>query len=447
MKTFITILTLIFTLNFQGKAQEITSGNTSDHYKTFSNNGAWCWFSDPRAVYLNEKTYSGWVSSDGSIMVASYNEKNGETKEVNIYPKFNKDDHATPSFVILPDHRIMVFFSAHNGKGFGEKKSAIIYAISKKPEDITEWEDLQRITQNTDGSRGICYTNPIMLSEENNRIYIFWRGGDFKPTFCYTDNQGKTWSKVFSLIKSSKNHHKRPYIKITGNGKDEIHFSFTDGHPRNEPLNSIYYLKYKAGKFYKADGTEIGTMESLPIEHEKCDIVYNAPEDFKQNANGIRAWIWDIAVGEDGNPVIVYTKLPTESEHKYWYAKWNGKTWENSKISDGGAWFPRYIKGKETREPEPHYSGGVYLDHENTNIVYYSKPINDIFEIFKSETKDNGKTWQETAITSESKKDNVRPFAVRGAREKTKSQVLWMFNDRYSTYTDFNTQIKLGIKK
>ena len=233
---------------------------------------------------------------------------------------------------------------------------------------------------------------------------------------------------------------------VSSNGKDEIHFAFTDGHPRNEPLNSIYYLKYKAGKFYKADGIELGTMESLPLEHEDCDMVYDAPSDFKANAFGIRSWIWDVAVAADGHPVIAYSKLPTESEHTYWYAKWNGKTWLNSKISDAGAWFPRYKKDKSTREPEPHYSGGVYLDHEHPNTVYYSKPVKDVFEIFKAETI-NSEHWTETAITLNSKKDNVRPYAIRGAGKASSSQVMWMFNDRYSHYKDFNTQIKLGIKR
>ena len=99
------------------------------------------------------------------------------------------------------------------------------------------------------------------------------------------------------------------------------------------------------------------------------------------------------------------------------------------------------------REPEPHYSGGVYLDHEQTQVVYYSKPVGDIFEIFRGETKDGGKTWIETAITTKSKKDNVRPFAIRGGGEESASQVMWMLNKRYSTYKIYKTQIKVDLDK
>jgi len=442
LKSF-TVVFMFFLMSMTTYAQkQNNNGYPGEQYQTLSDNGAWCWFSDPRAVSLNGKVYTGWVSCEGNIMVGSYNKKTGEIKTKDLYPKFNHDDHAAPSFLILPDKRIMVFFTSHNGFGNGEKEPSILYSTTKYPEDITQWEPLSRKTENVSGKKGFCYTNPVMLSEENNRIYIFWRGADFKPTFSYTDNFGKTWSKSKTLVKSSGDMDKRPYTKICSNNKDAIYFAFTDGHPREEALNNIYYLKYKKGTFYKADGTVVGTMENLPVEHEKCDIVYNAPKEFIATNNAVRAWIWDIAIDKSGNPVVAYTRLPEESKHEYYYAKWNGSSWINSKVSEGGSWFPRYPKTKSMREPEPHYSGGICLDHENTNIVYYSKPIGDTFEIFKAETND-GKTWKETAVTSNSKKDNVRPEAIRGANKNDKMQIFWMYNDRYAHYTNFNARIKM----
>lgn len=444
------LLILFFGSLIQLKAQSPQLGPlTVDHFQSITKDGAWCWFSDPRAIYLNGKIYAGWVTSDGSVMVASYNQQTGEIKQSNLYPQYNKDDHANPSLLVLPDNRIMVFFTAHSSPGRDEKVEGINYITSKNPEDITSWELPQKISQNSEGDRGFCYTNPIMLSEENNRIYLFWRGGNFKPTFCYTDDFGKTWSKVFTLIESKRLLQKRPYIKITGNGKDEIHFAFNDGHPRNEPFNSIYYVKYKGGKFFKADGTQLGSMESLPLKHEDCDVVYDAPAYFDENAFGIPSWIWDVAIDGQGNPAIVYSKLPTESEHRYWYSKWTGSQWVSTKISNAGAWFPRYEKTKGMREPEPHYSGGVYLDHENPDVVYYSKPVDDVFEIFKARfVQENGKpSWEETEITTNSKKDNVRPFAIRNAKAGESGQLLWMHNDYYRTYLDYKAEIKVDMRK
>ena len=49
-------------------------------------------------------------------------------------------------------------------------------------------QPLQRKTENIEGTRGFCYTNPVMLSEENNRIYIFWRGADWKTNIGEQNN-------------------------------------------------------------------------------------------------------------------------------------------------------------------------------------------------------------------------------------------------------------------
>jgi Predicted unsaturated glucuronyl hydrolase involved in regulation of bacterial surface properties, and related proteins len=432
------MLILLATINvFAQKAQ--------DSYKTVTKNGAWCWFSDHRAIYVEGKTQqiiSGWVATDGSIMVGSYNLKTNAITEVCLHAAFERDDHDNPVFLQLPNKKIMVFYGTHANKGEFTK-----YQISKNPEDITSWEGEQSTNKNIEGNYGTTYANPVLLSKENNRIYLFWRGGDRKPTFSYSDDLGKTWAEAQTLVKSTDIQSQRPYMKVISNGKDEIHFAFTDGHPRDEPLNSIYYMKYKAGKFYKADGTEIGDIKHLPVKHERCDIVYNATENYKKTSFGTRAWIWDIALDKSGNPVLAYTRLPEETRHIYYYAKWNGTAWEDHKICNAGSCFPRKNPKKEETVDEPHYSGGINIDHENTDVVYLSRPVNDIFEIFKYTTADNGKTWTDEAVTQNSRKDNVRPFAIRGAGEGISSQILWMQNDRYPYYTDFNCQIKMDIPR
>lgn len=431
-------LALLVSINVFGQKSQ-------DFYKTLSKDGAWCWFSDPRAIYVegrSKQVIGGWVSTDGSIMVGSYNTETKQIKEVNLHPKFVKDDHANPSFLLLPDKRIMVFYSPHGGEG-----SKNYFRVTKNPEDISEWQEVQTYSKNSVGWRGFTYTNPIMLSKENNRIFLFWRGGDSKPTFIYSDDLGKTWSDILTLVSSNGVVSNRPYIKYTTNGKDEIHFAFTDGHPRDEPLNSIYYLKYKGGKFYKANGTEIGTMKTLPLKHEMCDLVYDAKALYEKTRFGVRAWIWDIALDAAGKPILVYTRLPEETTHQYWYARWNGTIWEDYKICNAGSSFPRQYEKKEDRINEPHYSGGINIDHENPNTVYLSRPVNNVFEIFKYETADNGKTWTSVAVTQNSKKDNVRPFAIRGMDSSKELQILWMQNDRYPGFTDYNSQIKLGLLK
>ena len=243
---------------------------------------------------------------------------------------------------------MVVFYTSHGS----DVSDAMYYRLSQRPEDITAWGERLEIGSNTEGPRGYTYPNPVRLSQEEGRIYLFWRGGNFKPSFSYTDDL-LTWAPARTLIQSEKATVVRPYVKIASNDRDVIHFAFTDGHPRNEPRNSIYYLRYRDGSFTRADGSMVGTMENLPLIHERADLVYDG------GLTKVRAWIWDVAEDREGNPVIVYTRLPGEPDHRYHYARWSGAEWVDTEITAAGGWFPHTPEG--ANEPEPHYSGGIVL--------------------------------------------------------------------------------------
>lgn len=400
----------------------------AEEYYHLTADGAWCWFSDPRAVCrygADPRFYAGWTNSKGDVMVASYSHTTGKTTEHVVRPALQRDDHTNPSLLILPDGRIMVFFTEHNGHLF--------VTASTHADDITEFEPVRMI----DAGDKVCYTNPVMLSEEKDRIYIFFRGGeDWKPSYVTSDDLGRTWSSPRIFVrKPGSSPFVRPYMKVVSDGKSKIHFAFTDGHPRNEVLNSIYYMVYEHGRFSDATGRRIGRLSNLPVNQDKIPKVYDG------SANGARAWIWDIALAQDGRPVMVYATLPYESNHAYSYASWNGKSWVNREICAAGSWFPRYERTKETEEPEPHYSGGICLDHANPSIVYLSRPQNDVFEIERWETGDAGEHWSHSAVTERSRNDNVRPVAVVGCPAGLVPSVFWMNAQGYHHYTDYRASI------
>jgi hypothetical protein len=404
----------------------------AEEYPELASSGAWCWFGDPRAVRfqgVHDRVYAGWVDSAGSIVVSSLDLDTGERAEHTVHPAFNRDDHANPSLMVLPDGTVAVFYTSH-GSAVAD---AMYYRISRQPEDITAWSERYEIGSNTEGPRGHTYPNPVRLADEGGRIYLFWRGGNFKPSFSYTDDL-VTWSPARTLIQSDEADVVRPYVKIASNGRDEIHFAFTDGHPRNEPQNSIYYVRYRHGEFTRADGSPVGTMANLPLIHGRADLVYDG------RLVGVRAWIWDVAADEKGNPAIVYTRLPAESDHRYHYARWNGEQWLDNEITAAGGWFPRTPEGKA--EPEPHYSGGIVLDHEDPSVVYLSRPVAGAFEIERWWTEDGGLSWRSTPITAGSANDNVRPFVIR-EHGRSSPTLLWMENRFYRHYLDYDSAIRI----
>ena len=125
-----------------------------------------------------------------------------------------------------------------------------------------------------------------------------------------------------------------------------------------------------------------------------------------------------------------------ETRHLYYYASWNGSSWEHSLVSQAGQDFPRENRTKSQHNREPFYSGGIVLDPEKSGVVYYSKPVGDRFEIIRGEM--SGDKWNETPITRESEFDNVRPFVTRNSRANNHPRLFWMANRMYRHYSDFD---------
>lgn len=430
--------TFFFWGHLEAQTRNWDTPSYSEDYAFITNDGAWCWFSDPRAVYVDDKMFGGFVDKEGSIWAFSYDPKTQAREQTKLSDRFNYDDHANPSIMALPDKRLVIFFSAHGGT----VNSPMYYAISEKPADIGSWGKLQEIDPKMPGNLGICYSNSAMLSAENNRTYLFFRGRNFKPTFVTTDDF-KNWSNPVSIVVNDTIYGEegRPYMKVTTNHKDKIYFAFTDAHPRDRATNSIYFMMYKNGKLHKANGEVISDSFDKPVMPSQTDKVYDATKTFD------KAWIWDVAFDKEENPVLVYARFShARSIHSYWYARWNGKQWENHKITDACQWFMRKdYNNKNNMETEENYSGGIYLDHENPSIVYTSRPIDNVFEIEKWTFVGGKEPWKTEAITEKSERDNVRPFVVRNY-SGNQPNLLWMYNYKYPGFKAYDCAIRVNQK-
>ncbi len=401
-----------------------------DHY--VSRDAGWCWFADPRAIWLKGHLLAGGVSQNGDVEVTDYDPATKSGRTVVLAKNFERDDHDNPSFLPLPDGRILSFFSKHSG-------ADLWMTSTRRAGDLADWIPARKISPNDPtftGPKGVlnayCYPNPQLIEREHNRIYLLWRGMNWKPTMSWSNDFGKTWAKGRVIVSpENQDPNNRPYVKVAGDGKRRFHMAFTDGHPRNEPTNSIYYVRYENGAFRRANGQSVATINQLPFRPNAADVVYDG------RAEGVRAWIWDVAQDKKGNPVVVYARLPKEDEHLYRYAWWNGRRWVDRAIVAGGKWFPNTPAGKT--EPEPHYSGGLCLDPDDPRFVYLSRPVNGRFEIERWFTDDGGDTWSHVAITGASKHDSVRPFVARGERPKVGPQALWVNASRYVHYTDYTS--------
>jgi BNR repeat-containing family member len=412
-----------------------------ESYRSLTDDGGWCWFSDPRAIYYkgqHKRTYAGWIDSHGNITVGFYDHDLNRIETRVVHPDLQEDDHDNPSLLIDRDGRLRMFYSKH------ATRMPIFMIRSKSPEDISEWEPEETLPLNDSityagASNTYTYANIMRLADEQDKLFLFWRGADFKPNFSNSHDDGKSWEKGKIFILPERIYRdRRPYLKVASNDQNAIHFAFTDGHPRDEPTNSIYYMKYQDGCLYRATGEKIMDWSALPIEPRQADVVYDA------TVTKEKSWIWDVAENKEGNPVIVYARFPNDSSHYYCYSIWDNSKWNNYPLINSGGWFPQTPAGETEREPN--YSGGIVLDHADPSIVYLSRTVNGTFEIERWSTPDNGKNWNVEPITRDSDYDNIRPFVIRNYAGQDSLRVLWLNVKRYVHYTDYKTAIKMNLK-
>jgi hypothetical protein len=379
--------------------------------------GAWCWFADPRGVHYegaHRRTYIGWVADDGDIKVAAFDHDSGVPTTVVLHSKLLVDDHTNPALLVLPDGRIEVFYAGHNG-------DVMYYRVTKNPEDVTSWEPEEKISTNTSGKFGFTYPNPIRLNAEA-KTYLFWRGGNWNPTFSTRQDDQSTWSSARNLILVPG---QRPYVKYASKDGDTIGFAFTNAHPAEASDVYIYFAYYKDGGIYSADGSRIGSL-GTPIAPSQADKVFD---------NADKVWVHDIAFDSQGRPVIVFADFASATDHRYRYARWTGSGWVSYQITPAGGSISTEGKG------QPYYSGGITLDHENPDTVYLSREVGGIFEVETWTTPDGGKSWSRTAVTANSSANNYRPISPRGLIPfSTDMSAVWM-RGTYHSYIAYQTSI------
>lgn len=392
---------------------------TRSPFGTLNEDGAWCWFNDPRAICYRgkrEQTYISWVNSRGDIMIASYDHESGVYTEKVLYPELEADDHDDPAIFIRKDGRLVVFFSRHT-------TAPAHRLISDNPEDISSWGEDYRFGEN------VTYPYPFQAGDS---IFVFYRGLSWHPTLIISADDGETMGSPQQIIAGGG---ARPYARYCQDKTGAIHMAFTTAHPRDDPKNKIYYALFKDGKFFRADGTYIkdftGSGSALNIDLGEAETVYDASEG--------KGWIWDITVDRDNHPVMVFASFPSDVDHRYHYARWTGTEWYLTELTGAGRWFPQTPAG--TVEREPNYSGGITLDYDDPSVVYLSRQMKGVFEVFRYSTRDKGVTWDSTALTWDTPAGlvNVRPVVPRHHRHGI-FDLIWM-RGTYVHYTDFHTSL------
>lgn len=388
--------------------------------------GAYCWFQDPRAIRVKNKTFITYITSDGSIIITSINHTDGKKRHFNLHKKLEIDDHDSGGIQVLNDGRIIVFYSKHNDP------LGLRYRISCKPQDISCWSD-ESVIPDSAKEGAATYSNPLILKSEHNRLYIFFRAGNKQPYMAYSDDNAQSWSHPIQYIKSNE---KYPYVKLISNGVDTIHFAISETHPTEKYANkSIHYLQYRNGVFSKINGEKLATLKEIergkPIPIQSTDICFSVDDPW-------RSWIMDIAIDNKGQPLLLTTThFESGGNIFYNYVTRENNKWKSNEFVIGGMFIG------DSREK--FYSGLASFDQMDPKNIFLSRQrYNNNWVIEKWQTQDRGTTWYKEEVSKNIHNKNIRPYIVKNSLEND-LHVIWM-SGSYTHYTDYNTSI-IGYPK
>ena len=400
----------------------------------FMKNSGWTWYQDPRAIIHNNKLVIGAVEGkgNGSAVIGVYDlEQNSIIGRTVVHKNYDHDDHNSPVFSALPDGKLLTVYARHGKEKFHQ------FRISESPDFITWGSEKTLHHHLANKNDKVTYMNLYNMKSER-KLYNFFRGINYNPTFVTSTDNGQNWSKPTQFIQNETYERQRPYAKYTSNGIDIIHVNFTNAHPQKYG-NSIYYAAFKGGRFYKADGTLIKDLKNDgPLRPSEAEKVFQGGSGKGRGHNlsaHKAASTCSIELDELEKPHISYTYYLSNTDLRYRMAFWDGKKWVDREVAYGG---------KCLYDQESSFTGLITLDPVDPTYVIISTDVNPStgentggnHEIYRAKVgaEDDISTIFWEPITQNSPVRNIRPVILT---HNNKRIITWLRGD-YKTYTNYD---------
>jgi hypothetical protein len=289
-------------------------------------------------------------------------------------------------------------------------------------------------------------------------ILVGYRGEGYSWNLLRSWDDGLTWERM-GLIVVPPRYNERPYLKFASDG-DRLWFAATEGHPRTYQPTSIRVASIDptTGRIHDVQGRALGRVGPARQSRQSRSAylggvpVTSIPFAYRCPSNA-DAWISDIR-SIAGRPVVgVSLKGPrVNNSAGAWYHDHlrvmygiDGPTWTRELVAHAGG----ELGGNQSEED---YSGLSALDPSTHNRIVVSTnvhPLNGVplrsaadgrvhFEIWEMNRRSDGSgLWAATALTRNSRVDNIRPhIAVQGT-----TKILSWMRGRYTSPYDFHTAI------
>lgn len=415
-----------------------------------SKDGGWCWFQDPRIIQVDNKILAGFVSTritiaggPGEIRLSTLRKRRsvGFQKNEHVLDAPDEDsqiakyanDHNAPALIELPSGKVMAFWSLH-----GQENCFYTQHIDPNQPELS---GISKTVEVSESSR-ITYSNPIYLASES-RLYNFFRGmdGSWKPSWVASDDEGETWSRGKILINYPGAKKRRPYVKYASNGDNQIHFLFTDDHPRSIN-NNIYHMVYRAGVgLLNSQGEYVSDLESGISSPSDTSLIW-------ESSSSQTAWVMDAKLDSQGDPTIFFQVRDEDSKSSssnfhgsisYKLAKFNSGKWEITDVAHAGPAL--YSK-------EEDYVGLGCINPIDTNHFVISSLVDPrsgklmkYWTLFQGHISNSSGeiSWSQV---SNRRQDSIRPILLSQVDKKLR--IFWL-EGKYHSYTSYKLSVMTKI--
>jgi hypothetical protein len=384
---------------------------------------SWSFFGDPRALVHGRVVLTACVSSRGVPVLVRADRSGRWHAVVTLFARMEADDHNNPSIVFWR-RRLWAFVSPHSGHTYPlDRHMFVHYRESHRAWGVTGGFGRVRSVSLPHGcGLGYTYPNPVVSGA---RLYLFLRGPCLQPIFTWTAD-GVHWARARTLMLGQPHpgRRERPYAKYAG-GPDGISMAFSDCHPHS-CRTSLFYMRMRGARFYRADGSLIGGLGDLPFRAGELDAIY------RYRVGGGRAWPMDVALDRSGAPAVVYTRSSRHGD-RFFYATFGAGGWTSRLAAEAHGHYGGYS------------NGGASLRHEDPAWLALGADAggHTPWRVRLLHTPDGGATWTDVPVPGQSPEANFRPVFPRGAPAGEPPLLEWVAG-RAPDFRHYRTRVILS---
>jgi len=292
------------------------------------------------------------------------------------------DNHGKPAMFVDTKGYIHLVYGAHGGSAimgsdsFGTPgKGKMIHIVSKYPQDITSWVELDNI------SHFGTYTQFVKL--DNGTVYLFYRHGSHRSDWVYqkSTDDGRTFAPVVSILKhkvTKKSSVQDSWYAWFAKGKGDtisaeyVYHPCADAPKHSNGRFNTYYMRMdcKDDSWDNVQGVKMITPLTKEYADKNTLIEYSGKT--KTNHGVCR-------YDENGYPHLYFFHGKGQLE----YQQWTGTAWTKA----------------TTVMPSGGGSGDIIVDSPtSTRLLLISSPAKNTAELGWWKTTDSGLTWSKGSV-------------------------------------------------